>query len=103
MNRRSNQHSNKYSSLEELYIENRKLIYAFLSDIVEDESLKDDLASAVWVKVFKKSEMFLKMNKRWVKNYFKSNGQNVAKDYEKASKREKQMIEETKTLFDRRT
>lgn len=40
MNRRSNQHSNKYSSLEELYIENRKLIYAFLSDIVEDESLK---------------------------------------------------------------
>ena len=71
MNRRSNQHSNKYSSLEELYIENRKLIYAFLSDIVEDESLKDDLASAVWVKVFKKSEMFLKMNKRWVKNYLR--------------------------------
>ena len=43
MNRRSNQHSNKYSTLEELYRENRNLVYVFLSDIVEDESLKDDL------------------------------------------------------------
>lgn len=43
------------------------------------------------------------MNKRWVKNYLRVMVRNVAKDYEKASKREKQMIEETKTLFDRRT
>lgn len=103
MNRRSNQHSNKYSTLEELYRENRNLVYVFLSDIVEDESLKDDLASAVWVKVFNRSEMFLGMNKTWVKNYIRVMVRNAASDYIKAERREREVITETMILFDRIT
>ena len=50
----------QYTTIEELYLDNHKLVYAFLNDYIDDPLLKDDLASIIWVRIFEKNSLFLK-------------------------------------------
>lgn len=82
--------NSKYGTFEEMYKDNRKLVYTFLTDITDiedDEFIKEDLASAVWVKIFERGEKFLDMNRLWVKNYIRIMVRNAARDYLKEEKR----------------
>lgn len=71
-----------YSSLEELYLDNRKLIFAFLQDRnITDIELQDEIASTVWLKVVERGVFFLEKEKRWVKNYLRIMIKTAISDY----------------------
>lgn len=95
-------YSIKYSTFEELYKDNRKLVYIFLTDITDiegDEFIKEDLASAVWIKIFERGEKFLDMDRLWVKNYIRIMVRNAARDYIKAEKRGQKAARDAAALF----
>ncbi len=48
----------QYTTIEELYLDNHKLVYAFLNDYIDDPLLKDDLASIIWVRILKRIHFF---------------------------------------------
>ena len=52
----------KYTSIEELYLDNHKLVFAFLREYIKDDVLREDLASIIWIRIFEQSELFC----RWM-------------------------------------
>ncbi len=85
---------NEYSTIEEIYKDNKKLIYAFLGDYIEDNFTKEDLASVVWIKVIERGEKFMQMDRKWVKNYLRIMVRNTVSDYFKEE--EKRRMANTK-------
>lgn len=82
-----------YSSLEELYLDNRKLIFAYLQDSnIIDVELQDEIASTVWVKVAERGEAFLEKEKRWVKNYLRIMIKTAISDYFRMIERDSRII-----------
>ncbi len=84
----------QYTTIEELYLDNHKLVYAFLNDYIDDPLLKDDLASIIWVRIFEKNSLFLKMGPKWTKNYIRVMVRNAAFDYFEELKREREFLSE---------
>lgn len=87
-----------YQSLEEMYMENYKLVYLFIEDYIQEMQTVQELASAVWLKIVEHQETCLKMDKPWLKNYLRVVCRNTTFDYLKKDKRNQQMIEEIRNL-----
>lgn len=87
-----------YQSLEELYMENYKLVYLFIEDYIQDVQVVRELAGTVWLKIVEHQEQCLKMEKTWAKNYLRVVCRNTVFDYMKRDKRDRQAIEELKNL-----
>ena len=87
-----------YQSLEELYMENYKLVYLFIEDYVQDVQVVRELSATVWLKIVEHQEQCLKMEKPWVKNYLRVVCRNTAFDYMKRDKRDRQAVEDLKNL-----
>lgn len=86
-----------YKSLEELYMENYKLVYAYIMDYSKDQELVGEVSSIVWLKVSKKGTHFLEMEKKHVKNYLRVMAKNATKDYISTNKRE---MEKEKIVYE---
>ena len=60
-----------YKTLEELYIDNRKLVFAYISDYSKEKTFIEEIASDVWSKVLEQDDTFLNMEKKGVKAYLR--------------------------------
>lgn len=90
-----------YTTLEELYIDNRKLIFSYLQDgDIADVELQEELASELWLKVWEREESFLEKDKRWVKNYLRIMIKNTISDYYRKVKCENKAINKIGTLIE---
>jgi len=81
-----------YKSMEELYIDNRKLVFAYISDYSTEKTFMEDIASIVWVKVWEHEETFLGMDKRGVKAYLRAMVKTTLSDYFRTQERENRVI-----------
>ena len=69
-----------YNSLEEMYLDNYKLVNAFIRDYFSDEEMVKDMASMVWLKVTEHFDRFAEMDSRWIKNYLRVVVRNMVTD-----------------------
>ena len=73
--------NNRNNTLEKLYLDHRKLVYAFISDYSNEEDVMEEIASTVWMKVWEKEDFFLDMDKKGVKYYLRAMVKTAASDY----------------------
>lgn len=85
-----------YSSLEEIYLKNYRLVNVFIGDCLNDAEMKEDVASIVWMKVAERPESFLEMDEYLLKNYLRVMVRNVIFDEVKAEDRNKRLYEKLK-------
>lgn len=83
-----------YHTMQDLYLDNFKLVYVFLGDYTIDSEIKKDIASQVWLKVMERSEKVLSMDKYWVENYLRKVCKTTALDYFKAEEWQKKKLQE---------
>ena len=60
-----------FTSLEEIYLENYKLVNAFIRDYYSDEDTVKDISSIVWIKVMEEPDRYISMNEYWLQNYLR--------------------------------
>ena len=60
-----------FNSLEEIYLENYKLVNVFIRDYYSDEEMVREISAVVWLKVAEKSEMYIKMSEYQIQNYLR--------------------------------
>ena len=83
-----------YNSLEEMYLDNYKLVNAFIRDYFSDEEMVKDMASMVWLKVTEHFDRFAEMDSRWIKNYLRVVVRNMVTDHLRKQSKAKQIQEE---------
>lgn len=69
-----------YTSLEEMYLANYKLVNAFIRDYYSDEETLRDTAQVVWLKVAEHFDRFERMDTVWIKNYLRIMVRNTVTD-----------------------
>ena len=84
----------QYATLEELYINNYKLVYLFFSEYIEDKEQIEDLCQTLWTKVMKNPDKYLAMDAYWLANYLRNMARNMAMDFLKKSQKECNVDEE---------
>lgn len=87
---RKNEH---YESVEELYLDNYRLLTKFAGDYVNDNEIKQEIVAIVSMKIVERAETLLNFEKRHVKNYLRVTVRSVAADYYKSQKREEDLKE----------
>lgn len=83
-----------YNSLEEMYLDNYKVVNAFIRDYFSDEEMVKDMASMVWLKVTEHFDRFAEMDSRWIKNYLRVVVRNMVTDHLRKQSKAKQIQEE---------
>ncbi len=83
----------KYKSLEELYLENYKLLYTYIRDYTKHESSVQDIASIVWCKVVDNPQKYLGMDEIWLHNYLRVMARTAVSDYFKTEEKEHMKVE----------
>lgn len=84
----------KYGTLEEMYTDNRKLVFTYITDYTKDLDLIEELASTIWVKTWEHGDIFLKMDKKGTKHYLRAMTKTVVSDYFRRLKKEKKAFED---------
>ena len=90
----------RYNSFEELYEDNRKLVFTFILDHVKDMDLLEDIASTVWLKVVKKGAEFLEIDKKAIKYYLRAVVKTTVSDYFRIKKKEDEMSSMLQESYD---
>ena len=72
---RKNEH---YESVEELYLDNYRLLAKFAGDYVNDNEIKQEIVAIVSMKIVERAETLLNFEKRHVKNYLRVTVRSVA-------------------------
>lgn len=85
-----------YRSVEEIYLENYRLVNMFIGDCLNDAKMTEEVASIVWLKVSEHPERFLAMDEYLLKNYLRVMVRNVIFDEVKAEDRNKKLYEKIK-------
>lgn len=88
--------NNRNNTLEKLYLDHRKLVYAFISDYSNEEDVMEEIASTVWMKVWEKEDFFLDMDKKGVKYYLRAMVKTAASDYFRSLEQENKKVEKLK-------
>ena len=83
----------RYKSIEELYLDNRKLVFAYIADYSKEKHIMEDIASTVWVKVWESPKKFLDMDKMGVKQYLRAMVKTAVSDYFRDLERESKIVE----------
>lgn len=88
--------THKYNSLEELYMDNYKLVYTYISDYTNKQDMAQELSSIIWAKVAENPQRYLNMDRVWLKNYLRIMTRTTAADYfEKEAKYKGQLSEDS--------
>ena len=88
--RRDHMKQARYNSFEELYEDNRKLVFTFILDYVKDLDILEDIASTVWLKIVKKGADFLEIDKKAIKYYLRAVVKTTVSDYFRSKKKEEE-------------
>lgn len=85
---------NTYKTAEEMYSDNRKLVYAFLTDYEINFEDKKDIAQTIWLKVFANTEKFMNMDRKHFKNYLRTAVKTTVMDFHREAQRSAELAEE---------
>lgn len=77
-----------YGSLEELYNDNRKLVFVMVSDYTDDEEQKKDINSSVWAKIAEQPQKYMTMEPAHFRNYLRMIVKTSAVDYLRCEEKE---------------
>ena len=80
-----------YSSFEEMYLDNYKLVILFIRDYITDPYLVQDISSTVWTKVAEHIEKCMSMDKLWLRNYLRVMVRNTVADQYREEKAIKEL------------
>lgn len=80
----------KYKNLEEMYLDNEKLVYTFFHDYTEDNDLILEWSQSLWVKVWKNFDKFHDKEKKEVHRYLRIMARNLVSDHFRDEKREQE-------------
>lgn len=89
-------HAVMYGSLEELYNDNRKLVFIMVSDYTDDEEQKKDINSSVWAKIAEQPQKYMTMEPAHFKNYLRMIVKASAVDYLKCEEKEASKLQNFK-------
>ena len=78
----------RYTSFEEMYTDNKKLVFTFILDYVKEADIIEDIASTVWLKIVKKGASFLEIDKKAIKYYLRAVVKTTVSDYFRIKKKE---------------
>ncbi len=84
----------KYSTLEELYMDNYRLVYTYINDFTEHLETARELSSIMWAKVAEDPKRYLNMNKIWLQNYLRVMTRTIAADYFEQERKHKGKLTE---------
>lgn len=85
----------RYNSFEEMYEDNKKLVFTFILDHIKEPDILEDIASTVWLKVLKQGASFLEIDRKAIKYYLRAVVKTTVADYFRIKKKE----EETNILL----
>lgn len=80
--------------MENLYCDNRKLVFAFIKDYCNDAATMEDIASTVWLKVWEHSKTILALSKTEVQRYLRLTVKTTVSDYYRHLEKQKHMEDE---------
>ncbi len=80
-----------YSSFEEMYLDNYKLVILFIRDYITDPYLVQDISSIVWTKVAEHIERCISMDRLWLRNYLRVMVRNTVADQYREEKAIKEL------------
>lgn len=81
----------RYNSFEELYEDNKKLVFTFILDYVKDINIIEDLVATVWLKIVKKGADFLDIDKKAIKYYLRAVAKTTVSDYFRMKKKDEEV------------
>ena len=84
-------HTAKYKSFEEMYEDNKKLVFTFILDYVKDHDIIEDIAATVWLKIVKKGASFLEIDKKAIKYYLRAVVKTTVSDHFRKKKKEEEL------------
>ena len=88
-----------YSSIEELYADNEKLIYAFIRDHTENETAIAELVQIIWYKILTNYDKIPTTSSKKTKDYIRAMAHNAVVDYFDAEKRREELFDELTYFF----
>ena len=83
----------RYNNFEDLYYDNEKLVYVFITDHINDFHQITELAQQIWYKVFLNWDKFEGKEKKEAQNYLRAMTKNLVADYFKDKKKEDELTE----------
>lgn len=89
-----------YTTMEELYTDNSRLVYSFAFDYVRNADEAEELAGHIWLKVFENRDKFKNKGRAEVRNYIRIMTRNLAADYARKQHKESCMNSELKYLYE---
>ena len=81
MTQHNQKRTDTYNSMEELYMDNYRLVYTYISDYTTLQEEADELAAIIWAKAAENPQRYLNMDKVWLKNYLRIMTRTTAADY----------------------
>lgn len=88
-----------YSSFEEMYLDNYKLVILFIRDYITDPYLVQDISSIVWTKVAEHIERCISMDILWLRNYLRVMVRNTVADQYREEKAIKELQEKIQDIL----
>ncbi len=88
-----------YSSFEEMYLDNYKLVILFIRDYITDPYLVQDISSIVWTKVAEHIERCISMDRLWLRNYLRVMVRNTVADQYREEKAIKELQEKIQDIL----
>ena len=83
---------NFYRTLEDVYLDNRKLVFAYITEYTKEVSLMEEIASTVWVQAWEYGETILRLERKAVKRYLWAIVKSKIGDYTRGLEKEKNLI-----------
>jgi len=88
-----------YSSIEELYADNEKLIYTFIRDHTEDETAVGELVQIIWYKILTNYDKLPTFSTKKTKDYIRAIAHNAVVDYFEEEKKRLDLFDEMVYFF----
>lgn len=88
-----------YSSFEEMYLDNYKLVILFIRDYITDPYLVQDISSIVWTKVAEHIERCISIDRLWLRNYLRVMVRNTVADQYREEKAIKELQEKIQNIL----
>lgn len=83
---------NFYRTLEDVYLDNRKLVFAYIAEYSKEEAVMEEIASTVWVQAWEYGETILRLERKAVKRYLWAIVKSKIGDYRRELEKEKNLI-----------
>lgn len=82
-----------YNSIEDLYKENYKLVYTYISDYTTNYENAQDIAAIIWAKVAENPKRYLNMEKGHLCNYLRRMVKTTVSDFFEVEKQQADKVE----------